>query len=49
MSTRNVKLVLAYDGTDFYGWQVQREGRTVQGVLQDALERMHGRPVREGV
>ena len=46
MDTRNIKLTLAYDGTDFFGWQVQRERRTVQGVLQDALERMHGHPVR---
>ncbi len=46
MAKRNIRLVLAYDGTDFYGWQVQQEGRTVQGVLQASLERMHGHPVR---
>jgi tRNA pseudouridine38-40 synthase len=28
---------MAYDGTAYYGWQVQPEGRTVQGVLQHAL------------
>src|SRR5437868_12864055 len=31
------KLTLAYDGTDFVGWQRQAEGRSVQGVLEDAL------------
>jgi len=33
------QLTLAYDGTDFRGWQRQRAeiGRTVQGVLEDAL------------
>ena len=46
MATRTIRLTLAYDGTDFYGWQVQQTGRTVQGVLQAALERMHGHPVR---
>ena len=42
----NVKLTLAYDGTDFAGWQVQREQRTVQGVVEAALGRMLETPVR---
>ncbi len=45
MAERNIRLTLAYDGTDFLGWQLQKRGRTVQGVLQDGLGRMHGRPV----
>ena len=38
------RVTLAYDGTDFLGWQVQRpgSGRTVQGVLEDALGRLAG-------
>ncbi len=38
------RLTLAYDGTDFLGWQRQRAGagRTVQGVLEDALARLAG-------
>jgi tRNA pseudouridine38-40 synthase len=46
MAERNIKLTLAYDGTDFFGWQLQKRGRTVQGVMQEGLARMHGRPVR---
>lgn len=46
MAERTIRLALAYDGTEFYGWQVQQTGRTVQGVLQASLERMHGHPVR---
>ena len=42
---RNIKLTIAYDGTDFCGWQRQDNGRTVQGVIEDALEKMHGKPV----
>lgn len=33
-------LTLAYDGTDFSGWQKQKEGRTVQGELEKALSTM---------
>ncbi len=46
MAERNIRLVLAYDGTDFEGWQVQSRGRTVQGVLEEGLARMHGHAVR---
>jgi tRNA pseudouridine38-40 synthase len=45
MPERNIKVTVAYDGTDFLGWQLQKKGRTVQGVMQDGLERMHGHPV----
>lgn len=43
---RNIRLTLAYDGTEFSGWQVQNNARTVQGDIEEALGRMHGHPVR---
>ncbi len=46
MAIRVIKVTLAYDGTDFVGWQVQANGRTVQGVIEEGLARMHGHPVR---
>ena len=38
------RVTLAYDGTDFLGWQLQRPGggRTVQGALEEALGRLAG-------
>ena len=42
---RTVKLVLAYDGTDFHGWQAQPGLRTAQGELEAALARVIRHPV----
>ncbi|PYV16285.1 MAG: tRNA pseudouridine(38-40) synthase TruA [Acidobacteria bacterium] len=39
---RNLKLVIAYDGTNFRGWQRQPHGPTVQGTLESALAKMTG-------
>jgi len=33
--------VVSYDGTDFFGFQNQPDMRTVQGVFEEALERIH--------
>ena len=46
MPVRNIRVTLAYDGSDFSGWQVQKNARTVQGDIEEALQRMHGHPVR---
>ena len=37
---QNIKLTVAYDGTDYHGWQVQPGQPTVQGVLTDVAERL---------
>lgn len=43
--SRNLKLTLAYDGTDFNGWQIQPGQPTVQGTLADCIHRITGEPV----
>jgi tRNA pseudouridine38-40 synthase len=42
---RNIRIDLSYDGTDFQGWQIQNSGRTVQGEIEKALKKLHGRDV----
>ncbi len=38
----NIKLTLAYDGTDFHGWQIQRGQPTIQGTLTDVVRKLTG-------
>jgi tRNA pseudouridine38-40 synthase len=45
---RNIRLTLSYDGTDFSGWQLQPDTRTVQGAVEEALAVILAGPVRIG-
>lgn len=42
---RRIRITLAYDGTEFHGWQVQPGLPTIQGVLEEILGGIEGRPV----
>ncbi len=46
MSGRRRALVLSYDGAGYRGWQIQPQGPTVQGVVEEALLATLGEPVR---
>jgi tRNA pseudouridine38-40 synthase len=39
---RNIKLLLAFDGSDYAGWQKQKSEKTIQGVLEDRIHIMTG-------
>ena len=33
-------MMIEYDGSNLYGWQIQKKGRTVQGEIEDALKKI---------
>jgi len=37
---RNIKLVLEYDGTNYAGWQRQKEFLTTQGIVEEAIHKL---------
>ncbi|MBI5150420.1 MAG: tRNA pseudouridine(38-40) synthase TruA [Candidatus Omnitrophica bacterium] len=44
---RNIKLTIEYDGTDFYGWQIQaKHQRTVAGEIEKALKKIFHKNIR---
>lgn len=43
---RTLRLTIEYDGTDFCGWQVQPNGRSVQAALEAAMLRLTGETVK---
>ena len=40
--SRNIRIVVAYDGTPYLGWQIQPQGPTLQSVIQDCLRTITG-------
>lgn len=39
---KNIRLILQYDGSRYFGWQRQKEEPTLQGVLEQAIHRVTG-------
>lgn len=39
---RKIRLLLEYDGTAYHGWQLQPEGDTLQGVIEDRIAKITG-------
>ncbi|MCB1606590.1 MAG: tRNA pseudouridine(38-40) synthase TruA [Xanthomonadales bacterium] len=44
-SLQRIALGVEYDGTDYYGWQIQAQSPTVQEVLQQALAQVADHPI----
>ncbi|MDR1929298.1 MAG: tRNA pseudouridine(38-40) synthase TruA [Treponema sp.] len=42
---RNIRLIIAYDGTAYRGWQRQAGLPTVQALIEESLLKLHKRPV----
>ena len=42
---KTIKLTIAYDGTEFVGWQRQEQGVSIQGAIEEALAKIDGAPV----
>ena len=43
---RRIKIEVAYDGTDYHGWQVQPGLPTIQGTLEQVISEIEGKPVQ---
>jgi len=46
MAKHNIRLVLAFDGAAYFGWQIQKNQPTVQGTVSEALFRITGERIR---
>jgi len=43
---KKIKMVIAYDGSAYHGWQRQQNALTLQQVFEERLEKMLGKPIR---
>lgn len=45
MSKKRVRLIVAYDGTNYHGWQVQKNGITIESELNRCLTELLQEPI----
>jgi tRNA pseudouridine38-40 synthase len=42
MELKNIKLTISYDGSDYSGWQRQKDKKTIQGIIEEAIRKITG-------
>ena len=45
MDKKRVRLTVAYDGTNYHGWQLQNNAVTIESVLNGCLSELLGEPI----
>ena len=43
---KRVRLIVAYDGTNYHGWQIQNNGITIESELNRCLTELLGEPIQ---
>ena len=43
---KRIRLVVAYDGTQYHGWQIQPGAVTIESVLNEALTQLMREPIQ---
>ena len=43
---KNFKFIIEYDGTEFFGWQIQKDKKTIQGEIEKVLNRILNQEIR---
>ena len=39
---KNIKIIISYDGTNYFGWQKQKNKNTIQGTIEDTIKKIIG-------
>lgn len=42
---KRIKMIVAYDGTNYHGWQIQKNGNTIEAELNKALSKLLNEPI----
>lgn len=46
VNLKNIKLIVEYDGTNYCGWQRQKNGKTIQETLENAIVEVTGEDIK---